>query len=81
MRSGVTLLELMVAVAIVALITSAGLVALGQPRTVVPAFEWALDSVRADAIRSGASRMADETSGGRVRFLPDGRIVRLRARR
>lgn len=77
MRSGVTLIELMVAITIVAVVTGVGLAALGRPRHGDPrTTERALDSTRAQVIRSGTAHTSRDSSG-LVRLLPDGRVVRL----
>lgn len=77
MRAGLTLVEVMVALAIVAIAVGAGVGALPALQVTPSQRNARRDAIRAEAIRSGASLMLQASSGGPARFLPDGRVVEL----
>jgi len=73
---GVTLVELVVALAVVGLLSGLALVGFLSLRPQPPA-PWvaAADSARAAAVRTGRPAAITDTCGHRVLFLPDGRAV------
>jgi len=73
---GVTLVELVVALAVVGLLSGLALVGFLSLRP-QPSAPWvtAADSARASAVRTGRSAIITDTSGHRVLFLPDGRAI------
>jgi prepilin-type N-terminal cleavage/methylation domain-containing protein len=73
---GVTLVELVVALAVVGLLSGLALVGFRSLRPEPPG-PWvaAADSARAAAIRTGRPADLTDTTGRRVLFLPDGRAI------
>jgi prepilin-type N-terminal cleavage/methylation domain-containing protein len=75
-RRGVTLVELIVALAILGLLSGLAAAALGGLRQAQPdARAQALARARVHAIRTGTRVRVDDPSGESVVFLPDGRTV------
>jgi prepilin-type N-terminal cleavage/methylation domain-containing protein len=76
MSRGATLVELMVALAILGLLAGLGAATLGGWHLINPdARAEALSAARCRAIRTGARVRLSEASGESVLFLPDGRVV------